>query len=145
MFWDITPLQQHRFPCYHFLSCVNLHRRFVCQLKYDSINQLLYSVADDGYIHAWNVPMLDPLNPNARKFLKEDVLCIFSLNHGRFSAGDTTYQTDNSVLFCDLTPNARFLAAGTKSGSVYIWKIPYINRDLNGNTGHVRCCWIDLA
>lgn len=140
MFWDITPLQQHAFPYYHFLGCGCLHTRFICQLKYDSLNHLLYSVADDGFIHAWNVPLIDPLNPQSKRNLTENHLCVFSLNHGK-SANDVNAQIDNSVLFCDLSPDGQYLAAGTRSGTVFIWRLPVLTRDAIGYVPRVLFLW----
>ena len=132
-FWDITPLQRGEFPHYHYLGCACLHRKFICQLKYDPVNQLLFSIADDGFIHAWNVPVVDPLNPHAQKNVTENELYVFSYNHGKLLS------QDNSVLYCDISPNGRYLAAGTKSGSVYIWRIPYLDRAENGCLPRVCC------
>ena len=132
MFWDITPLQQHHPPYYHLRGCACLHQRFVCQLKFDSVNQLLYSVADDGYIHAWNIPLLDPMNQHFQnQIFTERELCVFSLNHS-VNQVDLNSRSPNSVLFCDITPTGKYIASGTHDGSIFIWKIPDIERDERG-------------
>ena len=146
MFWDITPLtypylRHTDVASFHFLACCCKHTRFIAQLRYDENTDLLFSVADDGYVRAWNVCQLDPLDHRINKPLTDTDLCVLSFNHGKNgytpeSRGLEVMQRDNSVLFCDIDPCSKLIATGTADGSVWIWRLPLITR--NGN-GASRC------
>ena len=148
MFWDITPLTYPSFPqsnraSYHFLACCCKHTRFIAQLRYDENTDLLFSVADDGYVRAWNVGQVDPLFHRLNGPLTETDLCVMSFNHGKNgyspeARGTEVLPRDNSVLFCDIDPCSRYIATGTADGSVWIWRLPLINRDGNGVSRCVR-------
>ncbi|KAK8830610.1 hypothetical protein WA577_004340, partial [Blastocystis sp. JDR] len=133
-FWDITPITvaaQPAFPRFRCVGCCCLHKGFVCQLKYDAVNDLLFSAGDDGLVCAWNVALVDPMKPHARQNLGEEELLVFALQHGgsfRFG-GNSGTSPANSVLFCDLSPDGRFIATGAKDGTVRIWRIPFIVRN----------------
>ena len=142
-FWDITPITvaaQPAFPRFRCVGCCCLHKGFVCQLKYDAVNDLLFSAGDDGLVCAWNVALVDPMKPHARQNLGEEELLVFALQHGgsfRFG-GNSGTSPANSVLFCDLSPDGRFIATGAKDGTVRIWRIPFIVRNDMQVTRRVR-------
>lgn len=122
LFWDITPITvaaQPAFPRFRCVGCCCLHKGFVCQLKYDAVNDLLFSAGDDGLVCTWNVALVDPMKPHARQNLGEEELLVFALQHGgsfRFG-GNSGTSPANSVLFCDLSPDGRFIATGAKDGT----------------------------
>lgn len=132
MFWDVAPLlaDPAAQPGYRFLGCC-AHRRFVCQLRYDSVSKLLFSVADDGLVCAWNPEAIDPANPHSRAPLSERELGVFALPHA------SPAQRDNPVLFCDLSWDGRFLATGAADGVVRVWRIPAVQRNRAGMTQQV--------
>ena len=112
----------------------------MCQLKYDAVNDLLFSAGDDGLVCTWNVALVDPMKPHARQNLGEEELLVFALQHGgsfRFG-GNSGTSPANSVLFCDLSPDGRFIATGAKDGTVRIWRIPFIVRNDMQVTRRVR-------
>lgn len=141
-FWDIAPLTTARqvcYPCYHYLSCCKGHRSYICQLRYDENNDLLFSVGDDGFIRAWNVSLLETPFGRQRACTENDLIA-FSLYHGPtqptpFSRADKTASL-YSVLFCDLTADGRFLASGCLDGSVHVWRIPKIERNCDMRLTH---------
>ena len=148
MFWDITPLTYPSLPqvnnaAFHYLACCCRHTRFVAQLRYDENTDLVFSVADDGLVCAWNVARLDPLYYRLNRTLTEVDVCVLSFNHGKngYASGADGLEAvprDNSVLFCDLDYSSKFIATGTADGSVWIWKLPPITRDTNGVARHVE-------
>ena len=140
MFWDITPLTYPSRPqintaSYHFLASCCKHKRFVAQLRYDATTDLLFSVADDGYVYAWNVTMLDPLLRRLSAPLSENDLCVLSFRHQRPSS--VAGQQDNSVLFCDINRTSELLVTGAADGTAWVWRIPPVVRDANGITRRV--------
>ena len=122
MFWDISPLlaDPSAQPCYHYLASCSTHRRFVHQLRYDPLNKLLFSVASDGLVCAWNPEAIDPANPHAKKRATERELAVFALPHGTVALqnrGDPAPR-DLPVLFCDVSWDGRFIATGAADGVV---------------------------
>lgn len=167
MFWDITPLTQssttttsttttgqgqaggqssNDSPCkplYRFLACCRGHRQYVAQLHYDPITDLLFSVADDGLVIAWNVALIDPLQHTIQRPMTEREMMVITFSHDRKVYNPMQMYQDalpkaNPALFCDINKTGEFLAVGTHNGSVYIWKIPVIVRNELGFTSSVR-------
>ena len=60
---------------------------------------------------------------------------LIRINKNKWWLAQTVNQVDlnsrspNSVLFCDITPNGKYIASGTHDGSIFIWKLPEIVRD----------------
>lgn len=133
-FWDITPITTAARPVPPLFACVGcccLHKGFVCQLKYDPVDDLLFSAGDDGLVCAWNVALVDPMKRHARKNLGEEELIVFALQHNGSSrlGGNSAPSPANSVLFCDISPDGRTIATGSTDGTVWIWRIPFIVRN----------------
>ena len=141
MFWDITPLirDPSSLPCYHYLACCCSHKRFICQLRYDTVIKLLFSVADDGFVYAWNPEAVNPLNPYTKRYLTERELCVFSLPHDStlVQARKDDKKKNDSVMYCDISWDGRFIVTGASDGLVRIWRIPYIQRNRAGMTQQV--------
>jgi WD40 repeat protein len=132
-FWDITPLTYTltpSFPYYHFLGNARIHSRFICQLKFDSVNKLLFSVSDDGFVHAWNIPRIDPVYQHTRTLLFDYDLITFSLNHNvNYVQSQNSLSQATRVLFCDISLDGKYLATGASDGKVRLWRIPQLQRD----------------
>lgn len=170
MFWDITPLTRSATattavttttaaaaieqaggqssddppckPLYRFLACCRAHRQYVAQLHYDPLTDLLFSVADDGLVIAWNVALIDPLQHTIQRPMTEREMMVITFSHDRKAYNPMRMYQDalpkaNPALFCDINKTSEYLAVGTHNGSVYIWKIPVIVRNEMGFTSSV--------
>ena len=171
MFWDITPLTRSATtttestestettpsigqvgrqpsndppykPLYRFLACCRAHRQYVAQLHYDPLTDLLFSVADDGLVIAWNVALIDPLQHTIERPMTEREMMVITFSHDRKAYNPMQMYQDalpkaNPALFCDINKTSEYLAVGTHNGSVYIWKIPAIVRNEIGFTSSV--------
>ena len=130
-------------PLYRFLACCRSHRQYVAQLHYNAMTDLLFSVADDGMVIAWNVALIDPLQHPVYRVMTEREMMVLAFRHDRGMYNPREMYQDaipraNPALFCDVNKTSEYLAVGTNNGMVYLWKIPPIVRNEHGIITSVR-------